>query len=891
MAMKIDLSRVPDFLPGLVWIVLPNGHIDFVNRQWTGFTGLGPDNTDEIEWWTVIHPEDLPEAHGHWRTISASGQSGQMDARVLRFDGGYRRFLIRCSPLFNDDGLLEAWCFVGTDVEDCGRATEIQRQHELHRELVDSIPIPVATTTPMGNPESINRPAFEYFGKSLEELEGWTRSDVVHSEDLERVAAAHADALRSGSAYHVESRLRRADGVYRWFNIVGLPLHNEEGQILRWLNLQLDIDHYKQTEESLRQLELQTRIILDNIATHVSLLDATGHPEFINRKILDYTGKTEAELKTWGATDLVHPEDLPDASATFKTGIATGAAFEIVYRMRRFDGAYRWFHGHHQPLMNGEGEIVQWCVSVHDIDDHKRVQDSLRATEKNLKTIIDTIPALTWSANPDGTADFFNQHYLDYVGMSASQAQGWGWSAAVHPDDLEHLTETWQDLIARAKSGEAEARLRRADGEYRWFLFRVNPLQGMSGQIITWYGLCIDINDRKRVEEALKRSEAFLAEGQHLARMGNLSWRVTSGEIVWSEPLYRIFEYAPGTTVTLDMIASRVHPEDMPLMVDMVERAHRWESDFEYQHRIILPDGSVKYLHLIAHRTGDPTGQTEYIGAVLDITQRRLSEEALERVRSELTQVTRTMSLGVLTASIAHEVNQPLSGIITNASTCLRMLAVNPPKLDGARDTAQRIIRDGNRAADVISRLRALFTRSVGLIEEVDLNDAVREVISLCGNDLQRMRVSLHTDLTNELPLVSGDRVQLQQVVMNLLRNAADAMSGIEDRPRQLVVTTQSDGNEAVLLSVCDTGAGLAPDDVNRIFDAFFTTKSEGMGIGLSVSRTIIESHGGRLWAEANDGPGATFTFVIPSLSQDLVALPAPALLKAGQPADKAVKL
>jgi signal transduction histidine kinase len=219
------------------------------------------------------------------------------------------------------------------------------------------------------------------------------------------------------------------------------------------------------------------------------------------------------------------------------------------------------------------------------------------------------------------------------------------------------------------------------------------------------------------------------------------------------------------------------------------------------------------------------------------------------------------------------------------------MLAANPPKLEGARDTAQRIIRDGNRAADVISRLRALFTRSVGLIEEVDLNDAVREVISLCGNDLQRMRVSLRIDLANELPLVSGDRVQLQQVVMNLLKNAADAMSGIEDRPRHLVVKTQSDGNEAVLLSVCDTGAGLGPGDVNRIFDAFFTTKSEGMGIGLSVSRTIIESHGGRLWAEANDGPGATFTFVIPRLSDDLDALPAPALLRAGQPADEVVKL
>jgi signal transduction histidine kinase len=414
-----------------------------------------------------------------------------------------------------------------------------------------------------------------------------------------------------------------------------------------------------------------------------------------------------------------------------------------------------------------------------------------------------------------------------------------------------------------------ETRLRRFDGAYRWFQLRGHPARGADGRIVRWYCLMSDIDDRKRAEEELQRSEAFLAEGQYLARMGSLSWRIATGEIIWSDHLYRIFEFEPGTSVTLELIASRVHPEDMPMMTDMVQRVQRGEDDFEYQHRIVLPDQSVKYLHLIGHRVRENPDQMEYVGAVLDITQRQLSEQALEKVRSELAHVTRIVSLGVLTASIAHEVNQPLSGIITNAGTCLRMLAADPPNIDGARETARRTIRDGNRAADVIARLRGLFGKKAATIEPVDLNEAVLEVIALLSSDLQRTRVILRTELADGLQHVGGDRVQLQQVIMNLLRNAADAMDGVNDRPRRLLIRTEPDENNQVRLSVQDAGLGFGDHSAERLFEAFYTTKSGGMGIGLSVSRSIIESHSGRLWAQANDGPGATFSFSIPEYSGD----------------------
>jgi C4-dicarboxylate-specific signal transduction histidine kinase len=331
-----------------------------------------------------------------------------------------------------------------------------------------------------------------------------------------------------------------------------------------------------------------------------------------------------------------------------------------------------------------------------------------------------------------------------------------------------------------------------------------------SGNILKWYGTNADIHDRKRAEEQLRRSEAFLTEGQKLSRIGNFSWLVATDDIKWSDQLYRIYEFELGVPVTFELIGSRVHPEDLPLLYAMIGKAQRGVSNFEYEYRLLMPDRSIKYLHLIGHGTRD-RGRQEYIGAVQDVTQRRLSEEALGKARSELANLARVTSLGVLTASIAHEVNQPLSGIITNASTCLRMLSADPPNVDGARETARRAIRDGNRASDVITRLRTLYSKKDLSPEAMDLNEATREVTSLSLSELQSKRVSLRHELADDLPPVIGDRVQLQQVILNLLRNASDAMSGVDDRPRELLIRTECDEGDRVRLSVKDAGVGFTP--------------------------------------------------------------------------------
>jgi len=392
----------------------------------------------------------------------------------------------------------------------------------------------------------------------------------------------------------------------------------------------------------------------------------------------------------------------------------------------------------------------------------------------------------------------------------------------------------------------------------------------------------LDLSEQKRVERALRRSEAFLAESQHLSQIGSFSWRVATDEITWSEQLYRIYEFECGVPVTLEMVRTRVHPEDVSLIdkLKMVAQASDSATDLDWQYRLVMPDHSIKYIHAVAHATRDQDGQVEYIAVIQDVTAHRLTEEARDKARSELTHVARVMSLGTMTASIAHELNQPLAGIVTNASTCMRMLATDPPNVDGARETVRRTIRDANRASDVITRLRALFGKKDRTAEPVDLNDATREVIALSLGERQRNRVILQTELADDLPHVMGDRVQLQQVVLNLLLNASDAMIDVEDRPRKIVIRTEREAGERVRLTVQDAGVGVEPQAVDRFFEAFYSTKTDGMGIGLSVSRSIIESHRGRLWAASNDGPGATFAFSIPYESKNVTDASSPGAIQ-----------
>jgi len=475
------------------------------------------------------------------------------------------------------------------------------------------------------------------------------------------------------------------------------------------------------------------------------------------------------------------------------------------------------------------------------------------------------IPGIVWCGAPDGSMELQNWRWLDYTGLSPAQSNGWGWMAAIHPEDLQRLVDRWQTLLISGKSGEIEGRLRRVDGEYRWFLFRVTPLRDEQGKIVKWYGANTDIEDRKRIENVLRRSETYLAEAERLSHTGSWAYDIaTRVPVYWSLERCRISKFDPAKGhPTVDEYQALHAAEDWARLMEAFNRAIQAKTDFETDSREVLPDGTVKFLHIVGHPVRNAAGEVvELVGSTMDMTERKQTEEALHKAQAHLTQVTHFTMLGELAASIAHEVNQPLAAVVTNANACLRWLDRESPNLDEAREAVQRIIRDGNRGSDVIARIRALLRKEPPTSIRLDINQVIQEIVTLMQANLRGVLVKM--GLMKELPMVLADRVQLQQVLLNLLLNSVEAMKAVTDRPRLLLIQTQILDRANVLVAVEDSGTGVDPVHIEHLFEPFYTTNPNGLGMGLSISRSIIESHGGRLWAESNRSSGARFQFTLP---------------------------
>lgn len=619
-------------------------------------------------------------------------------------------------------------------------------------------------------------------------------------------------------------------------------------------------------------LVLRNQAVTAALAERASLLDLT-HDTVLARNLDDfvtYWNKGAEEMYGWSREEAlgrnIHdllgttfPAPLPEImDELLRTGQWEGELVQTARDGRRLDMASRWL-----LQRDASGRPVAILETNNDIADRKRAEAATLRHREELQLLIDSIPAPVWTAQPDGTPDYVSARWEE-TGISRAQTLG-DWSQILHPEDVARTRAAGEQARRWGEPFEVEHRIRREDGSYRWHLSRSIPRRDEAGTIIRWYGVSIDIEDRKRAEQALVRNQIYLTEAQRLSRTGSFTWKPATGESVWSAEARRMWQLAPNQEPTPEFVLSRVHPDDRAEFQSVMELARDGGKRFDFEHRCLMPDGSVRYIHAVAQTHANHDGEVEFLGAAIDLTEAKQAEEALQQAHAELTHLTRVTTMGELAASIAHEVSQPLAGIITYGEASLRWLNRDQPELDEVRSGIENMISDGRRAAEVIRKLRALARRAEMSPAPHALDEILDDALTLVQREIANHRVKLEIDLAPDLPLVNVDRVHLQQVFINLVLNAIQAMDAVEDRPRLLSIRTRMDEPGEVRVEFHDNGAGIDAKAKERLFEPFYTTKSEGMGMGLAISRTIVAAHGGRIWISGDGEPGARFHVALPA--------------------------
>jgi PAS domain S-box-containing protein len=762
------------------------------------------------------------------------------------------------------------------------RRTTTSRPAEAALQLtIDTIPLLVARYGPDGFMEFRNQAWRDYTGLSQDNVEGRRWGSALHPDDLQMIEREWRAHLATGEPFAVEQRLRRADGAYRWHLVRRVPLRDQAGNVKHWYAAGFDIEDRRRAEDAVRASEAQLaqaqrelELTIDSIPVMVSTFDADGTRTFVNKTWQTYTGHVQQEATGKGLNTSIyyHPDDIEIFDEAWRDAQTKGEMMSVDVRTRRADGAYRWYTMRRAPRRDENGKIVKWYSVGVDVEDQRIAENALRRSEaelaeaeRELRVTLDSIPTLAWRARADGFADYINKRWLDYTGFSLEQALGWEWQEAIHPDDRAGLRDAWQKMLATGKPGDVEARMCRSDGAYRWFLFRAEAFRDEAGAIVGWYGTSTDIEDRRQAESSLRRIQAYAAEAQKLSQTGSFAWEVATRRYFWSDQAYQILGFDRNIKPSISLVVQRTHPEDRFIMEREIDRSARRVPHHDFKVRLLMPNGLVKHIHILAHRITYESGNEEVVGAVMDITDSRKSQEALEAAQAALAHASRVATLGEISATIAHEVNQPLAAIVANGQACLRFLRREPPDLNEVRGAMEWIVKDGNRASEIIRRVRALLKKVDSEKVPLDLNEVINEVAALLQREMNAKKVALQLQLAPSVPQAVADRIQLQQVIINLIMNGAEAMQEITGRPRSLAVRSYEDEDDHIVVAVTDCGVGIAPEISDRLFDAFFSTKPGGLGVGLSICRSIIQDHGGELWVTDNsDGPGAAFRFSLP---------------------------
>jgi PAS domain S-box-containing protein len=635
--------------------------------------------------------------------------------------------------------------------------------------------------------------------------------------------------------------------------------------------------HHRRAEEALRESEYNLRQIIDAaIPGMLWVTGPDGEVTRVNQRTLDFTGARSVEdFLNVGWKKFLHPEDFPKTENAFFHAIQTGESYENLQRVRRVDGEYRWHHVRAEPLRDREGRIIEWYGLSVDVDEGKKVEERLRRSEAYLAEAQRLTHTATVAYN--GTEIlYFSEEAFRLFGFDPLQGlpnRGAVWER-VHPDDADAMNEKIGHALREKRSLQDKFRLQLPDGTVKHVDADILPVFSATGELVEIIATAVDVTERKRAEDTLRRGEAWLAQAQRISHTG--TWVIngpTRRFLYWTDESYRIWGFDPLQGVpSRDDMWGRIHPGDRERVWGEVQEALAEKRDFLAEFRILLPDGTVKYLEANTHHVFSPLGELiEVICTSVDVTERKCAQDERERLRqleADLAHINRVSMMGELAASLSHEILHPIATARNNARAGMRFLEMNPPNLNEVREALDCVVKDADRAKDIVGRIRSQIKRAPPRKEHFDLNEAINEVVVMVRSAIAKNEISVSTRLMDGLVPVQGDRVQLLQVLVNLMLNAIEAMSSVDGGPRELSIRTEQSQTGGILVAVHDSGPGVDPVNLERVFEPFYTTKTSGIGMGLSICRTIIHGHGGRLWISANEPGGAVFRFALPAAQE-----------------------
>ena len=873
------LRDVVETIPAMTFTALSDGSAVFVNKRWTEYTGLSVEQSSGIGWQRAIHPEDLARNAELWRMSVARGQLFEDEARFRRSaDGEYRWFLVRGVPLRDRRRKIVRWYGTLTDIEDRKQAEEslggVSRDlQESKAKLEEAQRIThvgywewdIATGRVTWSDET-----YRIYGMRPQELP----MDIaacqarIHAEDWQR---SMEGALAGRSGFNAECRVIRPTGELRIAHFQGDVKRDATGQPYRMFGTVQDITDYKHAERDLRrsQFYLSEGQRLAQMGSWA--FNPSGFFEYWSEDLFKIYGldpqKEAPTLERYLAC--LHPQDRESMAETIKTMCAERCGCDVKKRIVRPDGGQRYIRCVGIPVI--EGEVLKGFLgTAMDITDQELLTRELERRQSHLAEAQRLTHTGSWTINIRTDEHFWSEEIFRIYEFDAEAKPAWSLVRdRVHPDDRASLDQRKKMELTQTgwTDSEADLRIVLPDGRIKHLHTIAHPVRDVSGQIVEIVGTTMDVTERKRIEDSLRRSESHLAEAQKLTHTASWAWRLPEWKAVHlSEEWYRIYGFDPVQGApTWEGLLERIHPEDRLKWAGEVERAIAEKADYDHEFRILLSNRKVKSIRTVGHPVLSNTGVLEgFVGSSTDITELKRAEhehDKLHQLEAELAHMNRVSMLGEMAASLAHEIKQPIAAAMTSANSCIAWLAHEPPNLDRARAAAAKIDKYGNRAAEIIDHIRSLYRKTPPQSELIDVNEIVHEIFPLLQGEAIRYSIVMRPELAVALPMIKADRVQLQQVFMNLMLNAIEAM---QSEGGELAVKSQREDGQ-LLFSVSDTGGGLPDGNIDQIFSAFFTTKPQGSGMGLAISRSIVESHGGRLWATANQGRGATFHFTLPT--------------------------